>query len=1048
MIGPEQLVRSATAVVMTAAFAVSTVAQAATPDRVSYNRDVRPILAANCFKCHGFDVKQRKAGRRLDTRDGAIADHKGVRAIVPGSPDTSELLRRVGHHDPEERMPPVHSKKPALSAPQIAVLRRWIAQGAEYERHWAFIPPEQAIPPTVAQARWSSNPIDRFVADQWRREGLEPSPAADRRTLIRRVTLDLTGLLPTPAEVAAFVGDSSAGAYARLVDRLLASRHYGERMCLDWLDAARYGDTSAYHADGPRDMWKWRDGVIAAFNDNMPYDRFTHEQLAGDLIPQATIEQQVASGFNRNHCTSDEGGAFPEELRVSYIVDRVRTTSMVFLGMSLECCQCHDHKYDPFTQEEFYKFYAFFNGTKDGGMQTRGGNAKPVVGVLSKQQRRDLPIAEASLADLSKQLTERSRAAEPGFRQWLKERIYGLGVFDNTPPGVAVRLPLDGVLPPTAKVHGKIQWLAGRTGKSLRVNGGKNFVSLGTVGDYERTDAFSYGAWVFPEAKRQGAVIARMDDANSHRGFDLLAGGAQTVAVHLIHKWASNAIKVTTKKTIPNRIWSHVFVTYDGSSKAAGLKIYINGQHVPVQVNNDNLTATIRTKTPLHLGRRHPGSHFQGRIADVHFFERNLSAVGVGMLLDGARFESILRAPSEERTVAALAPMRDFYLRTHDAPWVGLHTAVHKQKGDLANLQRPKTTVMVMSQSPRKTFRLDRGAYDRPVGDELKPDVPTALPPLEGRPANRLGLAQWLTSKRHPLTARVTVNRFWYMLFGRGIVRTVEDFGSQGSYPTHPELLDWLALDFVGHGWDVKRTIRQMVMSQTYRQSTRGASSRFERDPDNSMLSRGPRFRLSAEFLRDVALQTSGLLVADLGGPGVKPYQPPGLWNEVSLNRGLRFRQDKGVKLYRRSLYTYWKRSAPPPSMRIFDAPTRERCVLRRGRTNTPLQALVTLNDPQFLEASRFLAQRMIQHGGGVVDRVAFAYQLVLCRAPEPWEVKVFQRSLEPALARYRSDPASAKAMLAAGEARRDESIDAAEHAAWMVVASMILNTDEALTKG
>ena len=1049
MIRLEQLKPIGFAVTLASMFAVSLPAQSEPVDRVSYNRHIRPILAANCFQCHGFDVKHRKAGRRLDTRAGAIAENKGVRAIVPGSPKSSELLRRVTHHDPEERMPPLRSKKPALSHEEVELLSRWIAQGAEYQRHWAFIAPTQPALPAVAQARWGVNPIDRFVADEWRSKGLVPSPAADRRTLIRRVTLDLTGLLPTPAEVAAFVADSSAQAYSKVVDRLLASRHYGERMCINWLDAARYGDTSAYHADGPRDMWKWRDGVIAAFNNNMRYDQFTHEQLAGDLVPDATIEQQVASGFNRNHCTSDEGGAFPEELRVGYIVDRVRTTSMVFLGMSMECCQCHDHKFDPFTQEEYYRFYTFFNRTKDGGMQTRNGNATPTVGVLSMDQRRDLPVARTRLTTLKKQLKTRDKAAEPGFREWLQEQIYGLGVTDNRPSDAVVSLPLNEVLPANAKVHGKLRWDAGRTGgKSLRVDGSKSFVELADLGDFERTDSVSFGAWVFTENKRQGAVIGRMNDGNKYRGFDLLVGGGQGVSVHLINQWATNAIKVTTKQLVPHKKWSHIFATYDGSSKAAGIKIYINGKLAPTQVNNDNLAATIRTKAPLYLGRRSPGMPFQGRIADVQFFGRALSAGGVGALVDGAGFDVILRSPSEERTAAALKPLRDFYLRSYDQPFAGLQQAVAQQTSKVASLGKPLTTVMVMSELKRKTFRLDRGAYDRPVGKELQPGVPSSLPAFGDRPLNRLGLAQWLTDPKHPLTARVTVNRFWYLLFGRGIVKTVEDFGSQGSYPTHPALLDWLATDFVKHGWDVKRTMRQMVLSETYQQAAGGDTRRFEMDPGNAQLARGPRYRMSAEILRDVALQASGLLVDDIGGPSVKPYQPPGIWNAVSINRGLRFRQDTGEKLYRRSLYIYWKRSAPPPSMRIFDAPTRERCVMRRARTNTPLQALVTLNDPQFLEAARFLAQRMIQNADSLPARIAYAYELVMSRPPEPWEVALFKDSLAPMITKYRADSASAKAMLSVGEAKRDPAIDAAEHAAWMVIASMILNTDEALTKG
>lgn len=1014
-------------------------AQGAAP-RISYNEHIKPILSGSCFSCHGPDAHDRKAGLRLDTREGALARRKGVAAIVPGKPEESALWLRVTHADPAELMPPPKAKKPRLRAEQLSLLRRWIEAGAEYEQHWAFVPAR--LDP--AERRLG---IDDFLTARLRAQGLQAGPMAERRTLIRRLSLDLTGLLPTPAEVQAFVADRREDAVARLVDGLLARPSFGERMAVEWLDAARFADSSAYHADGPRDMWRWRDEVVRSFNRNQPFDQFTREQLAGDLIPDATVRQRVASGFNRNHCTSDEGGAFPEELRVGYIVDRVRTTSMVWLGLSMECGQCHDHKYDPISQREYYRFYAYFNNTADPGMQTRNGNQKPVVEVPDPERQRQLAPARAELRALQRQLQERETQHAQDFASHLLDaEVYGA----PPPPEVRglTRLPLDAapLARGASRLVGAPRFVAGRVGKALALDRQGHAVLEG-LGDYERDQAFSAGAWIRARNKGYGAALARMKNGGTYRGWDLYVGANQGVSVHLIHAWDGNALKVTTERKLPRNQWRHVFFTYDGSSKSAGLRIYVDGEHWPHRIERNSLRGTIRTGSALRIGRREGGSVFVGEVDELCLIDRQLAPAEVAALADRNLLRDYVRTPPSLRTPQMRRSLKDSYMARRDPRWSALRQEIVAAKARVTALSKPLTTVMVMQERKqlRPTMILDRGAYDSPKGEALQPGVPAALL-WEGaqQPRDRLELAEWLVDPRHPLTARVTVNRVWKMLMGRGIVRSLGDFGSQGDYPSHPRLLDWLAVRFVESGWDIKALIREIVLSQAYRRSAAVGAELRRLDPENQLLSRGPRFRLAAEFIRDIALQSSGLLVDKLGGPSVKPYQPPGLWNEVSLNRNLRFRQDSGEKLYRRSLYTYWKRSAPAPSMRIFDAPTRERCVVDRGVTNTPLQALVGMNDPQFIEAARHLAARMMQ-AVGFERRLSLGFQLLLCRDPRPRELVVLEDSFRALEARYRRDPAAARALLSVGDSKPHD-LPSHSHAAWTMIANTLLNLDETLT--
>ena len=1035
-------------------------------DDVDFNRDIRQILSDNCFLCHGPAESTREADLRLDDRESAI----DAGAIEPGDPDGSQLIERLFTDDPDLVMPPPESKK-KLAQEQRELLRRWIEQGAEYQKHWAFVAPRK----TVEQL--SSNPVDHFVGDRLADTGLEFSPPADPRILIRRVTFDLTGLPPTIDEVDAYLREidrlGGDAAYESLVDRLLSSDAYGERMALAWLDAARYGDTSVMHADGPRDMWPWRDWVIGAYNTNMPFDRFTTEQLAGDLLPEATPSQKLASGFNRNHATSDEGGAFAEELRVEYVVDRVATTSKVWLGLTMECAQCHDHKYDPISQQEYYQFYAYFNNTSDPGMQTRRGNQTPVVEVSSATMASTYMQERASKADeladklkAQKQKLEQHVASiEEAFQSWLaaeSEKHAKSPEPTKDLPGLVHWFPLDeatgkaltnGITGSSATLErGKLQLVERDGEKALKLDGGTQFVCNDPATQLDHDKPFSFAAWVKYDGKSGGAVFSRMNVANNYRGYDLWVQGAN-IGTHIINKWSDNAIKVVSDANLKANTWQHVVVTYDGKLKASGVKIYIDGKPAGNKVEADTLRDTIRTTAPFKIGSRSNGGNWKGEVDDLRIYDRVLAPAEVEFA-KGAKIQGILATPAEQRSEPQIQTLRNFYLVNHDAQYAKLRKAVDQATKSVSDFKAVRLTSMIMSDNPpdkmRMTYILDRGQYDAPRKDEpVSVGVPAALPKLPAdAPANRLGLAAWLTDPAHPLTSRVAINRYWTMFFGEGLVRTASDFGAQGAPPSHPELLDWLAVDFVESGWDVKRLLKTLVMSRTYRQSSRRTEMHAERDPENVLLSRSPRFRLQGEFIRDSALAVAGILVDRVGGPGVKPYQPPNIWNEVSLNGGLRYRQDSGEKLYRKSIYTYWKRSAPMPNMLIFDAPSREKCVVKRARTNTPLQALVTLNDPQFVEAARAFAQRLLLERSDSEERIDFAYQMATARPASARETAILRRVLDRQRLRFAETPDDAKQFLSIGEFKHNESIDPTELAAWTVIAQMILNLDEALTRG
>lgn len=1074
-------------------------------ERLSFNRDIRPILSDACFQCHGPDAKQRKGDLRLDNESQVFEKRDGHHGLVPGDPAKSELFRRLTATDDGERMPPSSSGK-KLSPQQIETIRRWIVQGARWESHWALITPVRPKLPSVKQHDWPRNAIDHFVLARLEKEGLKPSSAAPRATLLRRVSLDLTGVPPSVDEIESFLSDNSPDAYQKVVDRLLASPRFGERFARPWLDAARYADTSGYQSDGDRSMWRWRDWVIDAFNDNMPFDQFTIEQLAGDLLPKPTMEQVLATGFNRNHRGNAEGGIIPEEYAVEYVVDRVDTTATVWLGLTLGCCRCHDHKFDPFSQKEYYELFAFFNNVPEKGRAIKFGNSPPFVKTPTREQQRKQHEMQFRRGFL-KGFNEASMKTVPTLQQaWERQLTQNLPreVDWTVTRGEVLHLPLDrdgkpaparggetkkerhqpqplgpNSGPPVIKEADRVsvELGEGRFGKAARFDGQRR-LAVGDVANIGFFEPFSMSAWIRAEAA-SGTILSRMsDDANSD-GYNLCLENGK-LQLNLIKRWLDDAMRVETADAIPLNEWVHVGVSYDGSRLASGAKFFINGAVAKPHVVLDELNQAFASKDVFRIGYGGLTPPFRGAIDEVRLFDVSLDDNEMAILSVAESVSRIAELSSDKRSVAQSNKLRESFLAEH-AP--GHIREAHREIRQLELDERqfvesfPTTMIMQETPEPKPTHLLQRGAYDRP-GERVSPGVPKAISATlaqQGR-VNRLGLAQWLLSPTNPLTARVTVNRFWQQLFGQGLVKTVDDFGSQGDWPSHPELLDWLATEFTRaedggrraegeeqtanathHGphlstlnpqpaWDIKRFIRLLVTSATYQQSSRATADLTARDPENRLLARGPRSRLSAEMVRDQALAASGLLTERLGGPSIKPYQPDGLWDDLQNTE--KYVQDHGPDLYRRGLYVFWKRTIAPPVMVTFDAAGREACTVRETRTNTPLQALAMLNEVTFVEAARNLAERVLRDAGPDADaRLRFAFRLVLTRAPSERETQVLRRGLEQHLDHYRRHPADATEVLRTGESLADSTLNATEVAAWTAISSLILNLDEALTK-
>jgi len=1014
---------------------------------VEYSRDILPILSDNCYQCHGPDEKARKAKLRLDLKEGAFRVKDNLAVIFPGDIKRSELIKRITNPDPDEVMPPrkVNRKLPRKL---IALHTRWVEQGAKWGTHWAFVSPGRPVPPKPKDRKWPRIPIDSFVRARLEKEGLAPAPPAKQETLIRRITLDLTGLPATPAEIDAFLSDNSANAYERVVDRLLASPRYGERMATEWLDLARYADTHGYQMDRYRAMWPWRDWVIRAFNQNLPYDQFVTWQLAGDLLPNPTKEQRLATAFNRHHMQNEEGGIVEEEFRVAYVVDRVNTFGTAFLGLTTECSRCHDHKFDPLTQRDFYSLFSFFQNIDESGQTSYFTDAMPVPTALLSDETTDakLQALQSRMDEQEKRLPSLRTQARASFDHWVASNTNQL-----EPRGLVGRFTFDEVVSNKvanlaatnqwANLHEGPSFVPGKVGQSALLSGENGFTFPG-LGHFTRADPFSLSLWLQTPSHAPRAVVVHHSkapiDAGS-RGYELLLEDGR-VAFGLHHMWPRNSLKVVTRSPISTQTWTHVCVTYDGSSRASGVRIYIDGEPAEVEVIRDGLFKDITYgggEPELAIGYRFRDNGFKdGLVDEFRVYNRALTALEI----------SGISGRSDKPSPEALF---DFYAANVDEPIRKWAEELHKLRRDYAKLINGVPEIMAMEEmsQPRPAFILKRGAYDAP-GERVFANTPAFLPPFPaGQATNRLGLARWLLAPDHPLMGRVTVNRAWQMMFGRGIVETSDNFGNQGAVPSHPELLDWLARDFTENGWDMKRLLKMIAMSATYRQSSRASSDLVARDPANDLLARGPARRLTAEMLRDQALAVSGLLAEKIGGPSVKPYQPEGIWEEKAMGAP-KYEQGKGADLHRRSLYTFWKRTVPHPAMIAFDAAERNVCIVRRQSTSTPLQALALLNDTQIVEAARQLGQRMLREGGPTLDdQLKWIFRSATGRSPTSKEKAVLRRLYTEQRELFSGSEEAATKFLAVGEVKSGPSVPAPDLCAGTVVALALLNHDEAVMR-
>ena len=1004
-------------------------------ERIDFNRDIRPLLSDNCFACHGPDANHREADLRLDQRESLLDVERAI--VISENPDESELLARIISDDPDLKMPPPGSGK-ELKAEEIQRIRDWIEQGAQWQEHWAFAPPMRSQLPAVEETSWARNEIDYFVGARLKESGQELSGAADRRTLIRRLYFDLTGLPPTVDQVNAFCEDTQSDAYEALVDQLLDSPHFGERMAVAWMDQARYADTNGYSIDGGRHMWLWRDWVIDAYNQNLPFDQFVIQQLAGDLLPETTIDQRVATGFNRNHMITHEGGTIAEENIVNYVADRVKTTSEVFLGLTMACAQCHDHKYDPITQQDYYRFFAFFNTLSDRGHDGDGGrNATPKLRARSvfRKNQAEIQAIETELSELRARMKE-TLPSQVEWEEEARERLSQRGQNLQLHPVEVIKVTSPNRATPYDVMEDGTVFLPSASGRSPSISAKidqDNITGLRLV--FEPHESF-------PE---KGLGHGRGRNMNGSFLLTAFTASATTVPSDQVDLYGQLDIaRVTASYSHPDFPPADCLDERDANGWSPHPKNQ-EPQHITFQLNQPlHASQTPYVTAMLVWG----GGH---RLTGGKYRLYAISGEDDGSEIPPA-IQELLEFSRDQRSPEQQIAIRDY----HNSACEPLRNVRHRI-GNLEEHLRHMTEeheVMVMdiANQPRDTFMLARGQYDQPT-TKVTPGTPASLPPLPAdAPMNRLGLAQWLVQTDHPLTARVAVNRLWQLFFGVGLVGTSADFGSQGEPPSHPELLDWLSVEFVENGWNTKAMVKQIVMSATYRQSSQVTPEQSRSDPQNRTLARGPRFRLQAEFVRDNALALSGLLVNRLGGPSVKPYQPYGLWKEISHYGSTPataqvFVQDHGDDLYRRSMYTFWKRTVPPPSMMSFDAPNREVCTVARLSTNTPLQALVLLNDPQFVEASRAFGAKIMMRPGDLDEKLTFAFEQATARPPSSDELKIIRRTFERELKRYQKDPKQAAQYLRIGES--DQAfLEVTEHAAWASVGMLLLNLSETITKG
>jgi hypothetical protein len=1044
---------------------------------IDYTYDVKPILSDRCFACHGPDANHQKAGLRLDIANAAYEKEteSGLKAIKPGNSAKSELVQRILSTDPEILMPTPESHL-SLTAKEKAILIKWVEEGAEYKPHWAFTKVEKPKLPEVKNERWVKNDIDRFVLNKLEEKGIKPAPEADKTTLLRRAYLDITGLPPTPEEVQTFLADKSPKAYEKVVDKLLASPHYGEHMAVSWLDAARYADTHGYQDDGMRTAWPFRDWVIKSFNQNQPYDQFVTWQIAGDMLPKPTRDQMVATGFNRMHQQSQEGGIIPEEYRTAYVTDRVDTFGKTFLGITVECARCHDHKYDPISHKDYYSLYSFFNNNNENGQIPYNGEASPSITLPT-------PEAEAKLnfihANLRKEKTEREKRvalADQNFQKWLaaaeaqpekallpdNQDLLGHFTFDE-PKGKEFKNLADPKHVAKSEGDDSLSNVASRPGKigRARYMYGENPVGFGDkFAFFERNQPFSISIWLnLHDPAVSGSLIHKSNGVmNGYRGWNIFREKDGRIKLMMSHVWPENAIELQTVEKFPMNKWTQIGFSYDGLSKASGLKLYVNGQPAKVVVYNDNLTESIlygKNKTnwyvdKLNIGRLSDQRTKNFEVDELKIYTRPLTSLEMlGLYTLKNELITAIKTPAAVRKPAQLNALKEYYFSNVDPEFTKNIAESRKLIGEETEILDKEIDVMVMKERkfPRKSFILNRGAYDAP-GKAVSADTPDSFFKIpKNYPKNRLGLAKWLLHEDHPLFTRVTVNRFWMMYFGKGLVVSSDDFGNQGELPTHPQLLDYLSATFRESKWNVKAMHKMIVMSATYRQSSKGTPEMHESDPENRLYARGPSYRMSAEQIRDNALASSSLLTPRIGGKSAYPYQPNGLWEALATRNEVVYKQQHGDSLYRRSLYTVWKRSSPPPMMLNFDAAERHFCITKRQKTSTPLQALVVMNDPQFVEASRVLAQQMFKKGNTLDEQISYAFTALTSRPPSDKEMSILKELYKEEYSDFSKNPKRVKEILGAGEYPVDKMLNPAQVAAGTIVASTVMNFDEFLIK-
>jgi hypothetical protein len=1017
---------------------------------VDFQREIRPLLSDNCFHCHGPDASSRMVNLRLDLKEEAFSSRKSGVLIVPGKPDESLLYKRIAEPRKALRMPPPQAHK-ELTQEQVSLVKRWIEEGAKWEEHWAWKAPTKQAPPAVKNEAWVRNAIDRFILARLESEGLSPAPPADKRTLIRRVALDLTGLPPKPHEVEQFLNDKSPDAYEKMVDRYFASPHYGEHRARYWLDAARYADTHGIHIDNYREMWPYRDWVIQAYNRNMPFDQFTLEQLAGDMLPNPTLDQRIATGFQRCNVTTNEAGIIEEEYEEIYAKDRADTVGAVWLGMTVGCATCHDHKFDPIKSSDFYALGAFFRNTTQHVYDENVYDTQPTI-VVPRERDRDRWIALYARRTELLRAMDAMRATPPaGFAAWLAQRSPA-----ESPRPLA---PEDELY--TADFF---RLLAGNPGPVLGESPVPNreavwFPEHGNKGiavedfpDFDAEKPFTVSTQFYlPEKLVNYTIASRRDSRADGKGWSLSVN--DRTVVFSLTGGAADGFEFRTDRQglFRNATWNHITVTYDGSRSQSGLRMYVNGAPMPLhgrQIKPEKLRGNIKPDVPLLLG----SGLAKGAIADFRAFGRAVTETEARLLAEWPQVEAALLKRSGALSEEDKRSLLSYYLTLEDAEFYKLATELATLNAEAKEIaDRGALTHVMVEREDQMPYAhvLFRGAYDQ-RRERVEAHTPSVLPPMPSSlPKNRLGLAKWLMSESNPMTARVTVNRMWQEIFGTGIVRTADDFGSQGEPPVNQALLDWMAIDFRESGWDMKRFYKQLLLSNTYQQASIATPLKLEKDPQNRLLSRGPRFRMDAELVRDYALAASGLLAPRIGGPSVKPYQPEGIWEAVAMHSSnTRFyQQDSGESLYRRSMYTFWKRSAPPPSMEIFNAPTRESCTVLRERTNTPLQALVTMNDPQFFEAARVLAQSALLQAPTFDERLQWMAQRLLARPLNAREQALAEGAFSDYRTYYVAHPDDARKMLRHGDSAPDPSLPEGEFAAYTMLANQLMNLDEVLNK-